>query len=61
MDLLSFNSVLGIKIWNNVVEPLNSMRSVWEAQNKSQTYRFVRHLRVSHMCVWKTAVQETMY
>lgn len=41
-DLFSLNSVLGAAIEDNVVETLNSMRSVWDPNDKYANYSFTR-------------------
>ncbi|NLC81834.1 MAG: hypothetical protein GX748_11695 [Lentisphaerae bacterium] len=41
-DIFTLNSALGATIENQVVETLNQMRSVWDSENRYQTYAFVR-------------------
>jgi len=41
-DIFTLNSALGATIENQVVETLNLMRSVWDADNRYQTYAFIR-------------------
>ena len=41
-DIFTLNSALGATIENQVVETLNQMRSVWDCDNRYQTYAFVR-------------------
>ncbi len=41
-DIFTLNSALGATIENQVVETLNQMRSVWDADNRYQTCVFVR-------------------
>jgi len=41
-DVFTLNSALGATIENQVVETLNTIRSVWDPDNKYGTYLFVR-------------------
>ncbi|MBQ6140311.1 MAG: hypothetical protein IJI54_03410 [Kiritimatiellae bacterium] len=41
-DIFTLNSALGATIENQVVETLNTIRSVWDTENKYGTYLFVR-------------------
>jgi hypothetical protein len=41
-DLFSFNSALGATIEAQVVDALNDLRSLWDAEEEYPTYRFVR-------------------
>ena len=41
-DVFTLNSALGATIENQVVETLNTIRSVWDPENGSGTYLFVR-------------------
>ncbi|MCP9496580.1 MAG: hypothetical protein MSG64_19255 [Pyrinomonadaceae bacterium MAG19_C2-C3] len=41
-DLYTFNSALGATIENQIVEALNELRRLWDADNEYLDYRFVR-------------------
>lgn len=41
-DLYTFNSALGATIENQIVEALNELRRLWDADNEYLNYRFVR-------------------
>lgn len=45
-DLHTLNNALGASIERSVVEDLNSLRAIWDPQNKYQQYSFVRQSQV---------------
>lgn len=58
-DVFTLNSALGATIENQVVETLNTIRSVWDPDNKYGTYLFVRQPQSFPDVVLKNLSDET--
>ena len=58
-DVFTLNSALGATIENQVVETLNTIRSVWDPENRYGTYLFVRQPQSFPDVVLKNLSDET--
>ena len=58
-DVFTLNSALGATIENQVVETLNTIRSVWDPENRYGTYLFVRQPQSFTDVVLKNLSDET--
>lgn len=58
-DVFTLNSALGATIENQVVETLNTIRSVWDPENRYGTYLFVRQPQSFPDVVLKNLSEET--